>query len=98
MNMITAKCDRCGGTATGLTYEEASAKINHGVGLGKGIKCGASYNKVHEVKPPVPKEPPVKPKAPKPKQVTPPKITLDEPVAGTNAETVKPTKSKPTKQ
>ncbi len=93
--MITAKCNRCGGTATGLTYEEASAKINHAVGLGKGIKCGANYNQVYEVKPPVPKEPPVKPK---PKQVTPPKITLDKPVSGTNTETVKPTKSKPTKQ
>jgi hypothetical protein len=70
--MVLAKCRRCGGSATGETFEVASSKINHAVGLTRGIKCGASYNQVYEVKPPVPKKPPVK--IDKPKEPTPPKI------------------------
>ena len=48
--MITAKCDKCGGTALGDTFQEASAKINHAVGLSRGIKCGDNYNQVCELK------------------------------------------------
>ena len=48
--MVTAKCMRCGGAAIGSTFTEASAKINHAVGLSRGIKCGNNYNKVQEVK------------------------------------------------
>ena len=77
--MITAKCRRCGGTAHSVTFEEASSKINHAVGLGKGIKCGANYNQVREVKPPVPKKPPVKIEKPKvPLTDTKPKSTVTE--------------------
>jgi len=47
--MITAKCNRCGGTALGKTFEDASKKINHAVGLGRGIKCGDNYNQVKQV-------------------------------------------------
>ena len=48
--MITAKCNRCLGSAIGSTFTEASAKINHAVGLSRGIKCGDNYNKVIEIK------------------------------------------------
>jgi len=47
--MITAKCHRCGGIALGETLENASAKINHAVGLSRGIKCGDSYNQVKQI-------------------------------------------------
>lgn len=47
--MVTAKCTRCGGAAIGSTFTEASAKINHAVGLSRGIKCGDNWNKVVEV-------------------------------------------------
>jgi len=50
MNMITAKCNKCGGTALGNTFQEASSKINHAVGLSRGIKCGDNYNMVCEIK------------------------------------------------
>lgn len=46
---ITAKCMRCLGSATGNTFEEARNKINHAVGLSRGIKCGKNYNKTVEV-------------------------------------------------
>jgi len=45
-----AKCTRCHATATGDTFEQASQKLNHAIGLGRGIKCGASYDKVVEIK------------------------------------------------
>ena len=48
--MAEAKCNRCLGSATGKTFEEASSKINHAVGLSRGIKCGDNYNSVVEVK------------------------------------------------
>jgi hypothetical protein len=47
--MITAKCHRCGGIALGETLENASAKINHAVGLSRGIKCGDSYGQVKQI-------------------------------------------------
>ena len=53
--MITAKCIKCGGSATGDTFEEASSKINHAVGMSRGIKCGANYNCVSQVDDSTPK-------------------------------------------
>jgi len=41
--MVKALCRRCKGSAEGSTFEEASSKINHAVGLGRSIPCGASY-------------------------------------------------------
>lgn len=48
--MTIAKCNRCLATALGNTFVEASAKINHAVGLSRGVKCGDNYNQVCEVK------------------------------------------------
>ena len=47
--MVEAKCQKCGGSATGSTFTEASAKINHAVGLSRGIKCGDNYGMVQEI-------------------------------------------------
>lgn len=47
--MSTAKCTKCGATAQGTTFEEARNKINHAVGLSRGIKCGDSYGMVTEI-------------------------------------------------
>lgn len=90
--MTIAKCNRCGGTAHGATFLEASSKINHAVGLSRGIKCGANYNQVIEVKPPVPKKP--IPKVEKPKEPIP-----NEPITTPNESPTqpKPTKPKPIK-
>lgn len=51
--MRTAKCGRCGGRATGESFEEASAKINHASGLSKSKPCGADYNCVIEIDKPI---------------------------------------------
>jgi len=45
----TAKCTRCLGSGTGSTFEEASSKIDHAVGMSRGVPCGRSFNKVVEV-------------------------------------------------
>jgi len=50
---ITAKCRKCGGSAIADTFEQARKKINHAVGLSRGIKCGDNYNCVTEIKPKV---------------------------------------------
>ena len=50
--MAEAKCIKCGGAATGDSFEAARQKINHAVGLSRGIKCGDSYNRVTEIKSP----------------------------------------------
>lgn len=47
--MTIAKCSRCGGKAQGKSFEEASSRINHAVGLSRGIKCGDNYNCVLEI-------------------------------------------------
>jgi len=49
--MATAKCFKCGGSAISDTFQQAEKLINHAVGLTRGIKCGASYNMVREIKP-----------------------------------------------
>lgn len=46
--MAQAKCMRCGATGTADTFEQAS-KLNHAVGLSRGIKCGASRKNILEV-------------------------------------------------
>ena len=66
--MITAKCNRCGGTALGNSFEEASQKINHAVGLGRGIKCGDNYNQVCKIEDSTPTV--TKPEVSKPKEST----------------------------
>ncbi len=48
--MTIAKCSRCGGKAQGVTFEEASSKINHAVALSRGIPCGDNFNCVEQVK------------------------------------------------
>lgn len=48
--MVIAKCYRCGGSAEGKSFEEASEKINHAVGLSRGIPCGDNFNAVEEIK------------------------------------------------
>lgn len=48
--MVTVKCIRCGGAAIGSSFAEASTKINHAVGLSRGVKCGDNYGQVQEVK------------------------------------------------
>lgn len=48
--MITAKCNRCRGSAEGKTMQEARSKINHAQGKSRGIPCGDNYHCVVEVK------------------------------------------------
>ncbi len=42
--MTEAKCTRCGGTASGDSFDDARAAINHAPGLSRGIKCGDNCN------------------------------------------------------
>ncbi len=48
--MVQAKCSKCGASATDKTFEDARKKLDHAVGLSRGIKCGDNYGKVFEVK------------------------------------------------
>ena len=48
--MVTAKCNKCGGSADGKTMQEARDKLNHAIGKTRGIKCGDNYGCVVEVK------------------------------------------------
>lgn len=52
--MITAKCNKCGAISSGNDFAEARLKMNHAVGLSRGIKCGDNYNQVYEIKLPPP--------------------------------------------
>lgn len=63
-NLATAKCDRCGGSATGSTFDDAKSLIDHAVGLSRGIPCGDNYNAVIEIKD-TSSPPPAKPKTAK---------------------------------
>ena len=78
--MSKARCNRCGGSAESNTYEQARKLINHAVGLGRGIKCGDSYNMVQEIKSQVVAK------------ITKPKTTKPNPP---KPETTKPHTSKP---
>jgi hypothetical protein len=69
--MVTAKCNKCGGSADGKTMQEARDKLNHAIGKTRGIKCGDNYGCVVEVKSSKPVEKPKietveKPTTPKP--------------------------------
>lgn len=48
--LVTAKCNKCGGSATGSTFEEAREKLDHAPALSRGIHCGDNYNAVVQVK------------------------------------------------
>ncbi len=52
---------RCLGTATGDSFDDASEKINHAVGMSRGLPCGKEYGCIVEIK----EDKPVK-TAPKP--------------------------------
>jgi hypothetical protein len=84
--MITAKCNKCGGTALGDTFQQASSKINHAVGLSRGIKCGDNYNMVCEIKDSTTKKPTPKTEIPKEPTITPKESPVEQ--------KSKPTKSK----
>lgn len=56
--MVTAKCNKCGGSAEGKTMQEARDRLNHAIGLSRGIKCGDNYGCVVEVKTKKPVEKP----------------------------------------
>ncbi len=81
MNMVLAKCRKCGGHATADTYDTARKLINHAVGLSRGIKCGDSYNCVEEIGKTQNIVPPTTPpptiQTPKP-EVTKPEVTKPE--------------------
>ena len=62
-----AKCTRCGATAQADTFEQAKNKLDHAIGLARGITCGASYGKVIEIGKP---KPPVQPSQTLTKQQT----------------------------
>ena len=65
--MAQAKCYCCGASAIAPTFEQAIKKLNHAIGLSRGIKCKALRDNVKEmfVKPTIP---PTKPK-PKTKEL-----------------------------
>lgn len=48
--MAKAKCFHCGATAIDETFEQARKKLDHSVGLSRGVKCGDSYDRVKEIK------------------------------------------------
>ena len=48
-DMAKAKCFHCGASAIGDTFEQARKKLDHAVGLSRGIKCGDSYGRVKEI-------------------------------------------------
>jgi hypothetical protein len=52
--LITAKCNKCGAISSGNDFADARLKMNHAVGLSRGIKCGDNYNQVYEIKLPPP--------------------------------------------
>lgn len=67
--MAQAKCIKCGARAEGETFEIAAKKINHAIGLSRGIKCGASYDRVIEINQEKPKPKKIKePSKPSKKQ------------------------------
>ena len=44
--MGLAKCNKCGAKAEGNTPEEAINKLNHAVGLTRGIHCSVSSDRI----------------------------------------------------
>ena len=98
-DMVLAKCSKCGGAAIGSTFTEASGKINHAVGLSRGIKCGDNYGKVQEIKDvtTISTSKPETISSPKPTP-TPPKETITKPKESPVEQKSKPTKSKSFKE
>ncbi len=47
--MAEAKCMKCLGSASGDSFEDARKKINHAVGLSRGMPCGDSFGRVVEI-------------------------------------------------
>jgi len=85
--MAKAKCFRCGASAPGKTFEDARKKLDHAIGLSRGIKCGDTYGRVFEVKDKLkPKPKPIKPEPPKEK----PPIEFSEPQPEQKKEKKKP--------
>jgi hypothetical protein len=85
--MVTAKCNRCLGSGTGSTFEEASSKIDHAVGRSRGINCGDNSTKVIEVGASTPK--------PKAKKITKPVTVKPTPKPVVEKPTPKPIVEKP---
>jgi len=48
--LVDIRCYKCGGKASGDTFEDARTKLNHAVGKSRGIKCGDNYNCIEEIK------------------------------------------------
>ena len=82
--MVTAKCNKCGGSAEGKTMQEARDRLNHAIGLSRGIKCGDNYGYVVEIKDKTKKETPVEK----------PKVTTEEKPKEETKSVEKPKKSK----
>lgn len=93
--MTIAKCNRCLATASGNTFVEASAKINHAVGLSRGVKCGDNWNQVYEVKESTPA---IKPDTPTITTTTiePIPVPVAEPIAEPSPDPITETKPEPT--
>ena len=49
-DMVQVKCFKCGASAIDDTFEQARQKLDHSVGLSRGIKCGDNYGRVQEIK------------------------------------------------
>ena len=47
--MVRAKCLQCHASAIGDTFEEAKGKLNHAVGLTRGIKCRVLSEHIREI-------------------------------------------------
>jgi len=48
--MVNIRCWKCGGKSSGTSLEDARTKLNHAVGLSRGIPCGDNYNCIEEIK------------------------------------------------
>ena len=81
--MAKAKCFKCGATALADTFEQARKKLNHAVGMSRGIKCGDNYGKVKEIKDklktPPPQKDTIKTEIPKKEIESTSEPTLEEP-------------------
>jgi len=52
--LVDIRCWKCGGKSSGDTINEARSKLNHAVGLSRGIPCGDNYNCIEEIKSTIP--------------------------------------------
>lgn len=80
--MVNIKCYKCGGKASGTSFEDARTKLNHAVGLSRGIKCGDNYNCIEEIVDKIKDPKALKPETPKENdQDDSPKADIPEPVS-----------------